>query len=83
MFVKLTHNNIVINEIVIKGGFLDMSNRNKIKVPEAKTAMDKFKNEVASELGVDLKNENLTAKDAGRVGGSMTKKLIEKAEKSM
>ena len=60
-----------------------MSNKNRIEVPEAKQAMDKFKTEVASELGIDLKSENLTAKDAGRVGGEMVKKLIEKAESGM
>lgn len=60
-----------------------MSNKNRIEVPEAKDAMDKFKMEVASELGVDLKSENLTAKDAGRVGGQIVKKLIEQAEDSM
>lgn len=48
-----------------------------------KNAMSKFKNEVANELGVDLKSANLTAKDAGRVGGLMTKRLVEKAEKNM
>lgn len=60
-----------------------MSNRNRIEVPEAKEAMNKFKTEVASELGVDLKSENLTARDAGKVGGTMVKKLIEKAEQNM
>lgn len=57
-----------------------MSNRNRIEVTEAKNAMDKFKMEVATELGVDLKSENLTARDAGRVGGTMVKRLIEKAK---
>lgn len=60
-----------------------MSNKNRIEVPEAKNAMEKFKMEVASELGVDLKSENLTAKDAGRVGGNIVKKLIERAESEM
>ena len=60
-----------------------MSNKNRIEVPEARNAMEKFKMEVANELGVDLKSENLTAKDAGRVGGQITKRLIEQAEKSM
>lgn len=60
-----------------------MSNRNRIEVPEAKNAMDKFKMEVAHELGVDLKSENLTAKDAGKVGGTMVKRMIEKAEKNI
>lgn len=60
-----------------------MSNKNRIEVPEAKIALDKFKMEVASELGVDLKSEALTAKDAGRVGGQMVKRLIEQAENGM
>lgn len=60
-----------------------MSNKNQIEVPEAKNAMEKFKMEVASELGVDLKSENLTARDAGRVGGNIVKKLIERAESEM
>ena len=60
-----------------------MSNRNRIEVPKAKTAMDKFKTEVASGVGIDLKSDNLTAKDAGRVGGQMVKRLIEKAENNM
>lgn len=60
-----------------------MSNKNRIEVPEAKNAMEKFKMEVASELGVDLKSENLTARDAGRIGGNIVKKLIERAESEM
>ena len=60
-----------------------MSNKNRIEVPEAKNAMEKFKMEVASELGVDLKSESLTARDAGRVGGNIVKKLIERAESEM
>lgn len=56
------------------------SSKNRIEVPEAKASLDKFKMEVASELGVDLKSENLTAKDAGRVGGQMVKRMIENAE---
>lgn len=60
-----------------------MSNKNRIEVPEAKNAMEKFKMEVASELGVDLKSENLTARDAGRVGGEITHRLISQAMKDM
>lgn len=44
--------------------------------------LENMKNEVASELGVDLKSENLTAKDAGRVGGKMTKELVEEGKKN-
>ncbi len=60
--------------------------RNKISVPEAKAAMDKFKMEAASEVGVNLKdgyNGDLTARQAGSVGGQMVKKMIETAEKNM
>lgn len=60
-----------------------MSNRSRIEVPEAKNAMDKFKMEVANELGVDLKSENLTARDAGRVGGEIVRRLIKNAEDNM
>ena len=55
-------------------------------VPEAKDALEKFKYEVASEVGVNLKNGyngDLSAKDAGRIGGNMVKKLIQKAESQM
>lgn len=49
-------------------------------------AMNKFKYEVASELGVDLKNGyngDLTAREAGSIGGQMVKKMIETQEKQM
>ena len=60
--------------------------KNKISVPEAKAALDKFKMEAASEVGVNLKdgyNGDLTSKQAGSVGGQMVKKMIETAEKNM
>lgn len=57
--------------------------KNRIEVPEAKSSLDKFKMEVSSELGIDLNSENLTAKDAGRVGVQMVKRLTEKAETSI
>ena len=53
--------------------------RNKISVPEAKAALDKFKMEAASEVGVNLKdgyNGDLTSKQAGSVGGQMVKNII-------
>ena len=55
-----------------------MSSRssNKLNVPEARAAMDKFKMEAASEVGVDLKegyNGHLTSREAGSVGGQMVK----------
>ncbi|MGN0151332.1 MAG: small, acid-soluble spore protein, alpha/beta type [Wujia sp.] len=60
--------------------------RNKTSVPEAKSAMDKFKYEVANELGVPLTdgyNGNLTSRQNGSVGGMMVKKMIEAQEKAM
>ena len=63
------------------------SNNNNIKaVPEAMDALEKFKYEVASEVGVNLKqgyNGNLSSRDAGRIGGNMTRKLIQQAENQM
>lgn len=59
---------------------------NKKLVPEAKEAMNKFKMEAASEVGVTLKqgyNGDLTAKQAGSVGGQMVKKMIMNAENAM
>lgn len=44
---------------------------------ETKKALNNFKTEVASELGIDLKKANLTAKEAGSVGGEMVKRMVE------
>lgn len=55
-----------------------MRSNNKIVVPEAKAAMNKFKMEAASEVGVDLKegyNGHLTSREAGSVGGQMVKNI--------
>ena len=62
------------------------TNSNKKLVPEAMDALDKFKYEVANEVGVTLKdgyNGNLSSRDAGRIGGNMVKKLIQQAESNM
>ncbi|HIR18695.1 MAG TPA: alpha/beta-type small acid-soluble spore protein [Candidatus Pelethomonas intestinigallinarum] len=51
---------------------------NRINVPEAREAMDKFKMEAANEVGVNLKqgyNGDLTSREAGSVGGQMVKKM--------
>ncbi len=59
---------------------------NKNVVPEAREALDRFKMEAASEVGVNLKqgyNGDLTSKQAGSVGGQMVKKMIESYEKNM
>ena len=55
-------------------------------VPSAKEALNRFKMEAANEVGVNLKqgyNGDLTAKQAGSIGGQMVKKLIESAENQM
>ena len=62
------------------------NNTNKTNVPEAKEAMDRFKMEVANELGVPLSNGyngNLTSAQNGSVGGYMVKKMIEAQERQM
>lgn len=63
-----------------------MKNSRRHAVPEAKEALNNFKYEVASEVGISLKdgnNGNLTSRDAGRIGGNMVKKLIQQAEKNL
>jgi hypothetical protein len=63
-----------------------MSSRNRAEIPEAKEALNRFKYEVANELGVPLKqgyNGDLTSKQNGSVGGYMVKKMIQDAEKRM
>ena len=58
---------------------------NRVEVPEAKAAMDRFKTEVASELGVNLKegyNGDLTSKEAGSIGGEMVRRMIKKQEET-
>ena len=65
---------------------MSSKNSNKINVPEARAAMDKFKMEAAAEVGVNLKqgyNGDLTSKQAGSVGGQMVKKMIEAYENGM
>ena len=55
-------------------------------VPEAKEALNRYKMEAANEVGVNLKqgyNGDLTAKQAGSIGGQMVKKMIESYENSM
>lgn len=62
------------------------SNSNKKLVPEAMSALDKFKYEVASEIGITLKdgyNGDISAKDAGKIGGNMVRKMIQQVENNM
>ena len=63
-----------------------MKSNNSINVPDAKQAMEQFKMEAASEVGVNLKNGyngDLTSREAGSVGGQMVKKMIEAYERGM
>ena len=62
------------------------SNSNYKVVPEAADALNRFKYEVANEVGVSLKdgyNGNISARDAGRIGGNMVKKMIQQAESQL
>ena len=62
------------------------SSSNRTEVPEARDAMDRFKMEAATEVGVNLKNGyngELTSKQAGSIGGQMVKKMIEAYENSV
>lgn len=65
---------------------MSSKNSNKINVPEARAAMDKFKMEAAAEVGVNLKegyNGDLSSREAGSVGGQMVKKMIESYEQNL
>ncbi len=60
--------------------------KSKVIVPEAKEALERFKMEAANEVGVNLKqgyNGDITARQAGSVGGQMVKKMIQAYENSL
>ncbi|NLL46193.1 MAG: alpha/beta-type small acid-soluble spore protein [Clostridiales bacterium] len=61
-------------------------NNNQVLVPGARAALDQFKMEAASQVGVTLKqgyNGDLTARQAGSIGGQMVKKMIESYENNL
>lgn len=63
-----------------------MARSNQNMVPEAREAMDRFKMEAASQVGVNLKqgyNGDLTSKQAGSVGGQMVKQMIQSYENGL
>ena len=64
-----------------------MTNKStNMEVPQAKAAMNRFKMEVANEIGVNLKqgdNGDLTSREAGSIGGEMVRQMIKKQEESM
>lgn len=62
------------------------NNSSNMEVPSAKSAMDRFKMEVASEIGVNLKqgyNGDLTSRENSSVGGEMVRQMIKKQEEQM
>lgn len=64
-----------------------MASRNsRLAVPESRSALEQFKNEVASSMNINLQqgyNGDISARDAGRIGGQMVKRMIEYAERNM
>ena len=65
---------------------MSSNNSNNLVVPQAREAMERFKMEAASEVGVNLKqgyNGDLPSRQAGSIGGYMVKRLIEQAERQM
>lgn len=59
---------------------------NRVEVPEAKAALERFKTEVASELGVNLKegyNGDLTSKEAGSIGGKWVKPVTQEGRATL
>lgn len=70
----------------MEANIMDNNSSKRMEVPQAKEAMDKFKMEVASELGVPLKqgyNGDLTSKQNGSVGGEMVRRMIKRQEEEM
>ena len=69
-----------------QSGSNNSGRNNRTVVPEAKGALNQMKYEIASELGINLKqgyNGDLPSRQAGYIGGYMTKRLIEQAERAM
>lgn len=64
-----------------------MARNNRVVVPEARQALDQMKMEIAGELGLsnyaNVDKGNLTSRQNGYVGGYMTKRLVETAERNM
>ncbi|RKD26649.1 alpha/beta-type small acid-soluble spore protein [Caminicella sporogenes] len=75
------------NKILIYKELIILATYNKKVVPEAKAALNQMKYEIANELGLSnyqtIDKGNLTARQNGYVGGYMTKRLVEMAEKQL
>ncbi len=62
------------------------SRSSRIEVPEARSALEQFKTEVASSMNINLQNGyngDISARDAGRIGGQMVRRMIRYAEENM
>lgn len=63
------------------------SRNNQLVVPQANAALDQMKYEIASELGISLSQDgyygNLATRDAGSIGGNITKRLVQIAEQQL
>ena len=62
------------------------SGSNRSEVPQAREALNRFKMEIANEIGVPLKqgyNGDLTSKQNGSVGGEMVRRMIRRQEEQM
>jgi len=76
----------ILKQFKIWNGGVYMPSRNRAVIPEAQEALNRFKFEVANEIGVPLKqgyNGDLTSKQNGSVGGYMVKKMIQDYEQRM
>lgn len=64
---------------------MSQNNNNQTVVPEAKKGLSRFKNEVASEMGVPFTeyNGNLSSKECGSVGGEMVKRMVQQYESKL
>jgi len=77
---------IAIDSFQRRRKVMSTSSNKSTLVPEAREALNRFKMEAASEVGVNLKqgyNGDLTSKQAGSVGGQMVKKMIQAYENGM
>ena len=78
--------NVLSEETKRREIIMSSKNNNQLNIPQAREAMDKFKMQAASEVGVNLQsgyNGHLTSREAGSVGGQMVKKMIEAYEQGL
>ena len=78
--------NVLSEETKRREIIMSTKNNNQLNIPQAREAMDKFKMQAASEVGVNLTNGyngHLTSREAGSVGGQMVKKMIEAYEQGL